>query len=151
MIEVHAVHTGYILDQFSTEATNHRTDEYGGSIEGRAKLAIDILKAIKGACGEDFPFSIKLGMTTDIYDYRPDGTVNVLKRGLEESLQLAKIFEEAGYDAINSDDVKNNSVYCPRNTNLNYFEALRNAVDIPLIIAGFCLACIRPNKRKILW
>lgn len=136
MIEVHAVHTGYILDQFCTEATNHRTDEYGGSLEGRAKLAIDILKAIKGACGEDFPVSIKLGMTTDIYDYQADGTVKVYKRGLEESLELAKLFEEAGYDAVNSDGVKNNSIYCPRETNLDYFKALRKAVKIPMIIAG---------------
>lgn len=136
MIEVHAVHTGYILDQFCTASTNKRTDEYGGSLEGRAKLAIDILHAIKKSCGEDFPVSIKLGMTTDIYDYQADGTVKVYKRSLEESLELAKLFEKAGYDAINSDGVKNNSIYCPRETNLEYFKALRKTVQIPLIIAG---------------
>jgi 2-enoate reductase len=136
MIEVHSVHTGYILDQFSTVATNHRTDEYGGSPENRARFGIEILKTIKGVCGDEYPVSIKLGGVSDIYDFKPDGSVQVFQRGIDETVELAKLFAAAGYDALNCDGVKNNSVYVPRKTNADMFLKIKQAVNIPVIIAG---------------
>ena len=56
-VEVHAVHEGYLLDQFSMEFFNKRTDEYGGSFENRYRFAAEVVKAIKESCGEDFPVS----------------------------------------------------------------------------------------------
>lgn len=136
MIEVHSVHTGYILDQFSTASTNQRTDEYGGSIENRARLAIEILRAIKGVCGEDYPVTIKVGAISTIYSFNPDGSIKLYKRELDETLELCKLFEKAGYDAINFDGVRNNSVYTPEETNLEYWKKLKEMVDIPVIAAG---------------
>ena len=52
-VEVHAVHEGYLLDQFTLKYTNKRDDKYGGSFENRYRFATDIVKAIKEACGED--------------------------------------------------------------------------------------------------
>ena len=58
-IEVHAVHEGYLLDQFTMKYTNFRTDEYGGSFENRYRFPVEIVKAIKAACGDDFPVSLR--------------------------------------------------------------------------------------------
>ena len=52
-VEVHAVHEGYLLDQFTLKYTNKRTDQYGGSFENRYRFAVEVVKAIKEACGED--------------------------------------------------------------------------------------------------
>lgn len=56
-VEVHAVHEGYLLDQFTLPYTNLRTDEYGGSLENRYRFPCEIVKAIKKVCGKDFPVS----------------------------------------------------------------------------------------------
>ena len=136
MVEVHSVHTGYILDQFSTASTNQRTDEYGGSLENRARFGIEILKAIKAACGEDYPVSLKIGGTSAVYDRKPDGTVNVLTRGIDETVELCKLFAEAGYDCLNVDGCRNNSIYTSQDTNLEYWKVIKDAVDIPVIAAG---------------
>lgn len=141
MIEVHAVHTGYILDQFSTAATNKRTDEYGGSPQNRARLGIEILNAIKEVCGKDYPVSIKLGATSEIYDFNPNATdsddmAKVYHRDIEETVSLAKIFAEAGYDAINCDGANTNTTYYPEDRNIHYYKMVKDAVNVPVIIAG---------------
>ena len=58
-VEVHAVHEGYRLDQFTLKYVNKRTDEYGGSLENRYRFAIEIVKAIKKECGQDFTVSLR--------------------------------------------------------------------------------------------
>ena len=58
-VEVHAVHEGYLLDQFAIEFFNKRTDDYGGSFENRYRFAAEVVKAIKEACGEDYPVSLR--------------------------------------------------------------------------------------------
>jgi 2,4-dienoyl-CoA reductase-like NADH-dependent reductase (Old Yellow Enzyme family) len=58
-IEVHACH-GYLLGEFLSPATNHRTDAYGGATAGRAKLLVDIVAAVRGEVGTDFPISVRL-------------------------------------------------------------------------------------------
>ena len=56
-VEIHAVHEGYLLDQFTLLYVNKRDDEYGGSLENRYRFAAEIVKAIKKECGDDFPVS----------------------------------------------------------------------------------------------
>ena len=52
-VEIHAVHEGYLLDQFTLPYVNHRTDDYGGSFENRYRFAVEIVQAIKRFCGKD--------------------------------------------------------------------------------------------------
>lgn len=58
-IEVHAMHWGYLLDQFAMSITNHRTDEYGGCLENRLRASREILDGIKAECGSDYPVIMK--------------------------------------------------------------------------------------------
>ena len=59
-VEFHGMHWGYLLDQFAMAYTNHRTDEYGGDLDGRLLIHKQIIRAIKEACGEDFPVSFRI-------------------------------------------------------------------------------------------
>ena len=58
-VEIHAVHEGYLLDQFAIANMNYRTDEYGGSGENRYRSAVEIVQEIKKLCGKDFPVSLR--------------------------------------------------------------------------------------------
>jgi 2-enoate reductase len=63
-VEIHAVHEGYLLDQFTMPYTNHRTDEYGGSFENRYRFPVEIVQEIKRVCGKDFPVSLRYSVTS---------------------------------------------------------------------------------------
>lgn len=92
-VEIHCAH-GYLLLEFMSQAFNKREDEYGGSLENRCRMTVEILQGIKDACGKDFPISVRL--SAQEYDpYHPD----CLK--LEDGVEIAKLLEAAGADAIN--------------------------------------------------
>lgn len=58
-VEAHGAH-GYILAQFLSDELNHRTDRYGGSLENRARIVVEILEGIRAACGPDFSLGLRL-------------------------------------------------------------------------------------------
>ena len=82
-VEVHAVHEGYLLDQFAIEFFNKRTDDYGGSFENRYRFAAEVVKAIKEECGQDYPVSLGLFHITSNLDVILTG-----HRALTESLHF---------------------------------------------------------------
>jgi len=88
-IEIHAGH-GYLISQFLSPYTNIRKDEFGGSLKNRTRFATEIIQRIKETLGKEFPILIKMNLR--------DG----MKGGLEldEAIEIAKIFEQAGADAI---------------------------------------------------
>ncbi|NNM14995.1 MAG: NADH:flavin oxidoreductase, partial [Gammaproteobacteria bacterium] len=57
-VEIHGAH-GYLIDQFFWEGTNQRDDNYGGSMHKRSSIAIEIVKGIRAACGDDFPIILR--------------------------------------------------------------------------------------------
>ena len=81
---------GYLINQFLSNATNKRNDEYGGSLENRARFAREMVLAIKETVGNDYPVIFR--MSGD------DLVENGLK--LEESVEIARILEKAGVDAF---------------------------------------------------
>lgn len=89
-VEVHAAH-GYLVEQFLSTFSNHRCDEYGGSIPNRCRFMVEIVKDIREKCGRDF--AVQLRLTAN--EYLPGGY------GVEEAKVFARIAEEAGYDSIN--------------------------------------------------
>lgn len=58
-VQIHAVHEGYLIDQFAISLFNQRTDEYGGSLENRLRFAREIVEEIKRRCGQDFPVMLR--------------------------------------------------------------------------------------------
>ena len=88
-VEIHAGH-GYLVQQFLSQFTNRRFDEFGGSLENRARFACEICKDIKEKCGADFPVIIKLSSEEKV----PGGMT------ISDTKILAKYLEEAGYDLI---------------------------------------------------
>lgn len=146
-VEVHAVHEGYLMDQFTTEYTNHRTDEYGGSFENRYRFAVEVVKAIKKECGEDYPVMLRYSVTSKVIDFKvgavPGEEFTELGRDMTESEKAAKYLQDAGYDALNADNGTYDSwywahppVYMPLNCNLSEAEHIKKFVDIPVICAG---------------
>lgn len=148
-VEVHAVHEGYLLDQFTLRYVNKRTDEYGGSFENRYRFAVEIVKAIKAACGSDYPVSLRYSVVSKTKDFRlgalpceGDEYVEV-GRNLEEGIEAAKYLEAAGYDMLNCDNGTYDAwywshppMYMPENCNYREAEAVKEAVSIPVVVAG---------------
>ena len=146
-VEVHAVHEGYLMDQFTLPYTNFRTDEYGGSFENRYRFAVETVKAIKEACGEDYPVSLRysvLSKTKALCRGAMPGEKFVeVGRGMSESEKAAKYLQNAGYDMLNADNGTYDAwywahppQYMPQNCNLDDVSHIRKFVDIPVVCAG---------------
>jgi len=146
-VEVHAVHEGYLLDQFAIEFFNKRTDEYGGSFENRYRFAAEVVKAIKESCGDDFPVSLRYSVESKLKGFQkgivPGEDAEEKGRNMEESEKAAKYLQDAGYDMLNADNGTYDSwywahppMYMPQNCNLDDVAHIKKFVDIPVVCAG---------------
>lgn len=134
-VEIHAGH-GYLLANFLSPATNHRTDEYGGSPENRARFLVEVITAIKAANGEDFPVLVRL----DAKEYRLPGGIE-----LEDCLLTAQLCEQAGATAIDVSAYGNTAhaiafteaplVHEPGGF-VDFARAVKQSVSIPVIGVG---------------
>lgn len=146
-VEIHAVHEGYLLDQFTMKYTNHRTDEYGGSFENRYRFPVEIVKAIKRECGQDYPVSLRYSVVSYTKGFRegalPGEEYTEVGRDMEESEKAAKYLQDAGYDMLNCDNGTYDAwywshppMYMPQNCNLADVAHIKKFVDIPVVAAG---------------
>ena len=146
-VEVHAVHEGYLLDQFAIEFFNKRDDQYGGNFENRYRFAVEIVKAIKEACGEDYPVSLRYSVESKMKGFcegaMPGEDYVEVGRNMEESEKAAKYLQDAGYDMLNADNGTYDSwywahppMYMPENCNLQDVAHIKKFVDIPVVCAG---------------
>ncbi len=146
-VEVHAVHEGYLLDQFTLDYVNKRTDEYGGSFENKYRFAVEIVQEIKKLCGKDFPVSLRYSVISKTRGFRqgalPGEDYDEVGRDFEESKRAAKYLQDAGYDMLNCDNGTYDAwywahppIYMPENCNLDDVAELRKYVDIPVVCAG---------------
>lgn len=146
-VEIHAVHEGYLLDQFTLKYVNQRTDEYGGSFENRYRFAVEIVKEIKQVCGKDFPVSLRYSVESKTKGFRegalPGEHYVEAGRDMAESEKAAKYLQDAGYDMLNCDNGTYDAwywahppIYMPENCNLEDVTHIRKFVDIPVVCAG---------------
>ena len=146
-VEVHAVHEGYLLDQFTLKYTNKRTDDYGGSFENRYRFAVEVVRAIKAECGEDYPVSLRYSVVSKTKDFcvgaLPGEEYEEIGRDMEESERAAKYLQDAGYDMFNADNGTYDAwywahppAYMPENCNLDDVAHIKKFVDIPVVCAG---------------
>jgi len=146
-VEVHAVHEGYLLDQFAIALFNKRTDKYGGNLLNRLRFAIEIVQAIKATCGEDFPVSLRYSIKSFMKGIRqgalPGEEFEEVGRDYEEGLEAAKLLVDAGYDALNVDAGTYDSwywnhppMYFKDGMYVQFGKMLKEVVDVPIIVAG---------------
>ena len=146
-VEIHAVHEGYLLDQFTLAFCNHRTDEYGGNLEGRFLFAKKIVEAIKESCGQDYPVSIRYSVRSMMKGFNdgalPGEAFTEVGRDLDEGIAAAKLLESYGYDMLNADNGTYDSwwyphppVYMPEGCNLAESIEIKKHVSIPVVCAG---------------
>ncbi len=146
-VEIHAVHEGYLLDQFTLDYVNKRTDEYGGSFENKYRFAMEIVQEIKKVCGDDFPVSLRYSVISKTKGFRqgalPGEDYVEAGRDFEESKRAAKYLQDAGYDMLNCDNGTYDAwywahppIYMPENCNLEDVKNIKKYVDIPVVCAG---------------
>ncbi len=146
-VEIHAVHEGYLLDQFTISAFNQRTDEYGGSLENRLRFPCEIVQAIKEKCGKDFPVSLRYSVVSKTKAFNrgavPGEEFKEFGRDYEESAKVAKMLQDAGYDMLDCDNGTYDAwywphppVYMPKALNLEDVAYLKKYIDIPVICGG---------------
>ena len=146
-VEIHAVHEGYLIDQFAISFFNHRTDEYGGCLENRLRFTREIVEEIKKTCGADFPVALRFSPKSMIKDWREGalpGEEFVEKgRDMEEGLEAAKLLVSYGYDALDVDVGSYDSwwwshppMYQEKGLYRKYARAVKEVVDVPVLCAG---------------
>lgn len=134
-IELHC-YGGYLIDQFQTALWNTRTDEYGGSLENRMRFTMEIIAEVKKMCGDDFPVIVKFCATHDMGD-KPG------YHDLAEGLEMARMYEKAGVDALHVDVGCYDAWYKAITTCYNQeghqlfaAKAVKEVVSIPVITQG---------------
>ncbi len=131
-IELHG-HEGYLLDQFTTALWNKRRDRYGGSLAKRLTFPLEIIDSIRAQVGADYPIIYKFGASHHLAGGRE----------IEESCEMARRLQQAGVDALEIDagcyetsDWAHPPTYMPPGCLLDGIEAIKKAVDIPVIAVG---------------
>lgn len=146
-VQIHAVHEGYLLDQFAISFFNHRTDEYGGSLENRLRFAREVVEEIRKKCGDDFPITLRFSVKSFIKDWRigalPGEKFDEKGRDIEEGIEAAKLLEKYGYDALDVDvgcyDAwwwNHPPMYQKKGLYIPFAKMVKQAVKVPVICAG---------------
>ena len=146
-VEIHAVHEGYLLDQFTISNFNHRTDQYGGSLENRLRFPTEVVQAIKAKCGDDFPVSLRYSVKSYTKGFNrgalPGEKFEEFGRDIEESIVVAQKLVESGYDMLDCDNGTYDAwywphppVYMPKALNLEDVKIIKKHVNVPVVCAG---------------
>lgn len=146
-VEIHAVHEGYLMDQFAISMFNQRTDEYGGSLENRLRFAKEVVEEIKARCGKDFPVVLRFSVKSMIKDWRegalPGEEFEEKGRDIEEGLEAAKLLVSYGYDALDTDVGTYDAwwwnhppMYQEKGLYRPYCKMVKEVVDVPVLCAG---------------
>lgn len=127
-VEIHSAHA-YLLNEFYSPLTNHREDEYGGTLDNRLRFHCEVIRAVREAVGDDFVIAVRLGGC----DYMEGGST------VKDSVYAAKILESAGIDLI---DISGGMCRYTRkgHNEPGYFRdvssAIKKEVSIPVILTG---------------
>lgn len=130
-VEIHGAH-GYLLHSFVSSFANKRCDEYGGSLAGRTKLAVEVVKAVRQAVGDDFPILYRLSAS--------DGVAGGIT--IEEAKAVAIRLEEAGVDLLHVsqggdfNDMVSPASSMPKACYIDHAAEIKKVVSIPVIGVG---------------
>ncbi|WP_229913546.1 bifunctional salicylyl-CoA 5-hydroxylase/oxidoreductase [Streptomyces capitiformicae] len=128
LLELHCAH-GYLLSGFLSPLTNHRTDRYGGSLDGRLRFPLEVFDAIRAVWPEERPMTVRISAT----DWADGGTT------AEDAVAIARAFAAHGADAI---DVSTGQVVADehpafgRSYQTPFADRIRHEADVPVIAVG---------------
>ncbi len=128
ILELHCAH-GYLLSSFLSPLTNRRDDEYGGSVENRARYPLEVFAAVRAAWPQDRPISVRLSC----HDWFPGGNT------ADDAVAIARLFKQAGADIIDCSSgqvvAEQKPVY-GRMYQTPFADRIRNEVGIPTVAVG---------------
>ncbi len=130
---------GYLINQFLSPLTNKREDEWGGDFEKRTRFAIEIVREVRKAVGDDYPIIFRISGL----DLMPDSTT------MEETIKFALMLEQAGVDILNvgigwhESLVPTIGMFVPRGAYAWVAATIRRQVKIPVIASN------RINKLEL--
>ncbi len=128
LVEIHSAH-GYLLHEFLSPLSNKRNDEYGGSLENRMRLTLDVFKAVRQALPQNIAVGVRLSAT----DWVASGW------SVEDSVALSKALEAAGCDDIHVSSAglseKQKIAVCP-GFQVPFARKIKEHLDIPVIAVG---------------
>jgi 2,4-dienoyl-CoA reductase-like NADH-dependent reductase (Old Yellow Enzyme family)/thioredoxin reductase len=132
-VEIHGAH-GYLVAQFMSPLTNQRTDRYGGDMRSRMLFAVEVIEAVRGQVGPDYPIIFRLSGEEGV----PGG------RELEEVVATTPMLVDAGVDCISvSTGLYANTfthilapMEMPRGLNVCAAEAIKRVVEVPVTVVG---------------
>ena len=128
MLELHAAH-GYLVSSFLTPVSNHRTDQFGGSLENRLRFPLELFRAMRALWPESRPMSVRVSAT----DWVDDGLT------VEDSVAIARSFIDAGADIIHVSTGQTTGDARPvfgRLFQTPYSDRIRNEAHVPTIAVG---------------
>lgn len=133
-LQIHAAH-GYLINQFLSPTSNKRTDQWGGSLENRARILLEIYHAIREEVGSGFPIAVKLNSA----DYMQGGFNH------DDSIQIAKMLDQAGIDLLEiSGGTYENPMMVDAKPStvkreayfMDYAEKVRQVIKVPIMLTG---------------
>lgn len=135
-VEIHGTH-GYLLAEFMSPFTNRHTDAYGGSLEGRLRMPLEIISRMRKELGPNYPILFRIASYEGPPHATPDG------RTVAETPLVARLLVEAGLDCIDVSAGSYAASYLivppsplPVAFNVPAAEVVKKAGDVPVIIAG---------------
>lgn len=138
-VEIHAAH-GYLLNQFYSPLSNHRTDEYGGSEEKRMRFILEVIAAVREAVGMEYPVFLRLGAC----DYIESGNT------IAHAVKACRAFAQAGVDLIDVSGGMQGFMYPGCKEKRCYFEdasgEIKANLHIPVIVTGGITDIKRANE-----
>jgi 2,4-dienoyl-CoA reductase (NADPH2) len=144
MMEISGI-VGYLISNFISSYTNRRTDEYGGDIRGRMRMVVEVIQAVKKACGPDVPVGIRLCSEELLDDVRGNTP--------EESMRSYQIAEEAGVDYISCTLGWQESIYpvisrdIPMGNWVHLAKRAKQHVKVPIQMAYRLFKPGLPNEK----
>ena len=137
-VEVHGAHT-YLIGQFVSPHTNKREDEYGGDFERRMRFPSQIVRGIKGLCGEDFIVGFKFSAHEHLEGGVDDDLARKIARHMEkEGIHYIHVAATSstipGFLECNFPSVP--SIYSPSGVLMKLAENIKKVVDVPVIATG---------------
>ncbi len=132
MLLIHAGH-GWLLQQFLSPSSNKRTDEYGGSLENRARLALEVIDKVRSVVGPDFPLELRISADEYLEDGYPFEEVIKFAKLVENKIDLLQVSTGAHEGSF---DKTHPSMFTERGANVHYAEEIRKNISIPVAAIG---------------